>query len=194
MTKKNRRNRGLKIAMRNETDSVTPGANLNFVEFLTSLVTLQEALRSGDGNLCKIRKFTVHLRLYSTETFIIQPFIIQSAGSLTDTANLNDGSVDTVVDSGVDDDFGLTYVGQPKVATFIPMDNGNAAPTYSVGVSLQFDIPQNVLDILNAVSQSERLANLAVGFTGKACSNVAIYIRAYYAISYVEEVKSLVLR
>jgi hypothetical protein len=164
------------------------------VEYTHNLHALIEAIRSGDGFQPKVAYIRFHLRIYSSDNdlFAFQPVIVQTAGTISDTANVAVTNISAMLDSAIDDVFGHQKIGPMKIGRRIP---GNSSANNFVGIEVTLEVPANVLEILNREAESERLQNLSFVLVGATQNNdTLLSFDGFVEIAYVEVRKKIILR
>jgi hypothetical protein len=176
-------------------ESVTPGANLGFVEVVDNMHSTLEALGGTDGKSPYVKSITFHVRAYSgsgDSTFILIPVVVQTAGTFVDTANLTARQIHELLNSACDDVLGYQVLGVPHVARKVPDDAINA---YHWGCEFAVRIPGNLLNVLNKELETERLQDLYFALVGVPNSGANdLYIETWYTFEYIERRKTVQLR
>lgn len=178
------------------TDSVVLGAADRYaLDALFGLHTEVEAIgTANDGILALPRKMRISLLAFGLEPFAIKPYLVQTAGTITDTTDSTVESIDGLLDAAVDDNFGYRpLLKNVQVSKFVPDRNGSEADS-DWGVLLNFDVPQDMLALLAKESDSERLQNLftVVWLHGSAADT--IYLRAWLEVEFVQHRKGIIHR
>jgi hypothetical protein len=156
------------------------------VDEIVDLSTIIEGLTT-DGQSVKISRIHVAIRAGCTEVFSLQPVVVQTAGTVTDTVDQTTGNLDALLASAINDVFGSQVIGNWITSKAKP-------GSYDEMVEIDFDIPSNVLGILNKETETERLQNLILALVGYGRSVQVTAIDVAYTIYYVLVRKSIILR
>jgi hypothetical protein len=179
------------------SDSCTPATYSCFVENFASLHGLVQSINDNDGNRKQVSKFTVIIRAYSVARsvcFGIQPVVVQTAGTFSDTVAQNVNTIDTALAAAIDDVFGYDRVGNYKVSKAIPTGDGTLA-TLQHNIEMTIPLPAKLLGILNKEVESERLQELYFGVVGfDNTTGIAINFQLQYVIDFVEQRQAIVIR
>lgn len=152
-----------------DSNSITCSSNYGFFENIEDLTALLESIASDDAKKVKVSRIRCTLRIYSTtveENFSILPVIVQTNGTLADGVNLGSNNVSDFIDTQCNDEFGFQEIGNMRVAKHMP----DATTAHLWVVETAFDIPKNIINILNKEHQTERLQSLILAFLGKGQS------------------------
>lgn len=176
-------------------ETVTLSSDKNFSHQLgASLTATAEGLVSdGQKPIIKNWKVTMRAQSGAEDFFSLNPMIVQTNGTFTDT---DDQAVTTqagLLDGAINDEFGFQKVGSSRVSKVkTPLDAGATPHTY---VETQFDLPRNVINLLNKEVSTERLQSLLLGVTG-CCINTAasITIAIHHEISFMVKAKGITIR
>lgn len=177
--------------------SSTPGANLGFVQMLRNINTTLDSLPTNEGLKPKISKIRTTIRLYQDITgftnlnFMIQPVIVQTAGTFADTVNLTERTISSMLDAAIDDDFGFYKANDLRVSRLGPT---NIAGNIACLIETSFDVPPHIIGLLNKESQTERLQSIYTGYTGIAVSNAAVVGFFATEITFTEVRKGITIR
>jgi hypothetical protein len=174
------------------TDTVAPGANLGFVDYLEDLSVQIDGLSSADGMVAKVKSIEIIFASQSVTFHAIQNFILQCSSAPADTVNLAEQSVHQLLDAATGDDFGHINCG-PVLQSKITHGIYNVQAT-QWGTFFKFKVPQNLIEIINKDSQNERDQNLYTGILGRTETNATVYIYCTIAVDYVLEAKRATLR
>jgi hypothetical protein len=141
----------------------------------------------------------MNVRLVSTATtgktpFMVCPVVVQTAGTFTDTVDLTGDDIAADLSSAINDEFGFQFIGNPKTSTIrIITDDGGIE--YHHVMELNFDIPSNVLALLNKEQNTERLQSLLIGLVGRYISaSEAITVDCMYYIDFIIKSKGITIR
>jgi hypothetical protein len=127
---------------------------------------------------------------------VIQPIIVQTAGTFTDTVALGPlYSNAAILDACIDDVFGYNRITQRAlVGKRMPPDVGHAAPAYIFAAETTIDLPAHVRELLNKETETERLQTLYLGLTGQGVNGDTLNVYCVIDILYTEQKKSIVIR
>lgn len=176
-------------------ESITPGANLGYVSNVINLHSMSEALTGvGDGVRVDLKKIRISFRSLESSTpafyFTILPVLVQTAGTLSDTANLSVGVCDSMIASACDDVFGVESLGPVRTSKAY-------ADTSAVFCDFTVEVPQKFLQLLNKEHKSERLQDLYFAIVGAAETGAAagsIKIKSHLEVRYSLHQKKIVIR
>ena len=145
----------------------TPGAGDAFAQNNLNFTTYVEAL-AGEGAKAHIKSITLFVRAYTAlaGTFVIQPVIVQTAGTFTDTVGIAQAEISEILDAAIDDEFGFQEIGQPNGRKMLPI-----IATYDKGFERNIIIPQNIINLLNKETSTERLQSIYFGVVGQGQSS-----------------------
>lgn len=179
------------------SDTVTCATAPGFFELFEGLTDKIETDLISEGRAVKISRWRYFLRLVFTtdnEPGIVQPVIVQTAGNLADTVNLSSHSVVDIVDAACDDEFGIQMIAEPKVATLKNVSIDSGIKRYYI-LEMQFDVPQNIIQLLNKEQQSELTQKLYIGLAGLFSANVAtLTLEGFEFIDYIIMQKGITIR
>lgn len=174
------------------SDTTVGGAQLGFVELSVILHSAIEGIRSvEDGIQIQVSNFFLTLRLYADNEFMIFPVVVQSSAGLTDTGNLSNRTVSSLINDSINDVFGYHVLGS-KFIVSKRMRGSTAA--IQQGIEVTIPLPPKILQILNKETESERLQELYFGFVGVNLSDQTIDYNCYEEIVYTERRKQLTVR
>jgi hypothetical protein len=162
-----------------------------------TLTAIAEGI-NNEGMKALIKNIKVYLVAKCTtedEFFFIQPLVVQTAGTFTDTDDQTiQDSISEQLDPCIDDEFGYQKIGNLRRAKLLK--SGTAADVSSrYKIESQFDIPRNVVNLLNKEQSTERLQNLILGITGGCINTTAtIEVITLYDISYSIMKKGITIR
>lgn len=161
---------------------------------LFNLHEIIEALESVDGKLAVPLGARVHLRAYSRDPFWIVPVVVQTAGTWSDTFDINDPRIRKILDDSIDDVFG--YKDLPgSIAKRVPTSDPTVATGSLFGVQRTIEIPQNFINILRKEVETERLQDLLIGIVSYVHDpDKEINWDAFLEIDYYVRSKEIVLR
>jgi hypothetical protein len=174
--------------------TIIPGGNLGFIENLVDLSSHMETLASEDAQKVIIKDITIWLRTHNLTNvcYFIVPMIVQTAGTFTDTVDIADRIISTILAAAVDDECGYQLLGTPRVAK--PIFGNGAAAVPSWIIDTRIVIPKNIINLLNKQVSTERLQELLVGYYGAAITNNEIYVDGVMEISYLISDKGITIR
>jgi hypothetical protein len=176
-----------------QNQSTTAGTNKGYTQNLVNLHDLIEGIKSGDGIQIRISSIAIDLRIVAANDdyhFIIQPVMVQTAGTWTDTADLSQRVVGEMLDASIDDVFGFQLIGEAKTARrLFPVAN------MIHGFEIRIMVPTNIVQLLNKETETERLQNVLFGVVGVCLTSSDIVAHYYTArVRYTEERKSITIR
>lgn len=171
--------------------TITQTSNQGFVENIQDLSVITDGLVGDDGQRALVKKLRAHIRVYTTinqNPYTMVPIIVQTAGTFTDTVDLAEGDISVMLDSAIDDDFGFLLITEPKCATSknTPEDGG---PFGYYIWEMSFDIPKNILALLNKETQTERLQSLILGIAGMQTSTAGVLIMTTHLVVHYKEIR-----
>jgi hypothetical protein len=180
--------------------TITGGAGAafsHFVEGLFNLHTTIEGIASADGQKTKVKSIRLTVRAWSRNTFHTMPVIVQTAGTITDTVDLETYFIQDVnLDQVIDDVFGYQNL-FPNIKTSrrVPTTNPTADTGYITASEYSVEIPGNILQILNKETETERLQNLhLVLYGGMHADNQVIILNKRIDIKFINTRKTIILR
>lgn len=177
--------------------SWTPGANLNIIGNLVDIFDdINTGLLSGDGVSVVIDEITIKLHLTqiaSNETFVIIPFIAQTAGTLTTTSGLANDQITEVIDGVCDDEFGLELLHNDFIMSRVGERDFDSDTHHQV-LSYSTKVPKRLLNLINKEQQTERLQNIYFGLHLVAHQNVSIAGNIWRQYKYRERIKGITIR
>lgn len=169
------------------------GAGKYFTEKLLELTTQIDAILSADGQKVKATSYLVHLRCFSDDVFLIQPIVLQTAGTYANGVDLTTKIEDTNLDPCVDDVYGYSNIGKASVARRSPPFQDDEYRAFTVQRTVA--LPLNILALLAKEGETERLQNLYFGvYGGAAINSQTIFIRGWCEIEFTVIKKSISLR
>lgn len=180
-------------------DTIVPGANLGFGDELVDLTDIPENFLGSDTNHPIIKGMKVYTRINSTnETnpkhFSVWPCIVQTAGTFTDTVNSAEREVASIVNGCVDDEFGLLPCGGNRMSKLKNMSDDSGL-NFTTCIETQFDIPRNIINLLNKEVNTERLQKLKLALVGVAESATqTLFVSVHIAITYISRMKGITIR
>jgi len=181
-----------------EFDTITAGAAGSLkgqVTAVKNLSTLVEGILALEGAKPKVQSIQVQLRAYSEENFTLSPFIVQTAGTITDTVDIDAYIQDLTLDPAIDDVFGFQSLGITRNAKRVPSMDASGASGKELAIETTILIPGNVLEIINKEAETERLQNLyLVLITRPKSNNQVIEINTLMVTDFVVVRKGIVLR
>jgi hypothetical protein len=144
-----------------------------FTEQILNLHDLAESILNTDGWTPRIKSITINLRAMNLDTglvqFVLKPFVVQTIGSFTDTADQTVNSVSEHLNGAINDVFGYRWLAKDYYQSR-PTPNvqpTDAGPEYlGEWINIKIRIPEYVIKILNKETETERLQNLYVGIHG----------------------------
>ena len=169
--------------------TLTVGANLGFSESVSNLSTLLESLGT-DGMSPKVNRIKFFARARhesSLDHFMIQPMIVQTAGTFTDDASTALRIIDEMLASTIDDEFGYQNIGDPRVSKAPSGDEFQFC-------NVDFEIPKNIINLMNKQVNTERLQEILLGLCGNATTAGDIIIDYFYVIDYTLVGKGITIR
>jgi hypothetical protein len=178
--------------MQKYTHSIAPGANGGFVyrTLASALHTVLDSLTATDGRRSKAKSIRISILAYSTGQFIMTGGIVQTAGAFADTTNSTGRTFESLLDAAIDDTFGYRKITQTKQGVPWDVEAGNEL----FRLELTYDIPGDIIALLNKETDTERLqsiipADLGIGVDGKT-----IIVNAFITIAYTEIAVGLIHR
>jgi hypothetical protein len=162
------------------------------VENVTNIHDALEAVVAADGQTMRISRMVMHYRahLAATNFFTAQAVLVQTAGTLSDTTDIADGSpIDTALDQACDDVLGYTKLGKLAVPRFAPV-NG----TTQLEIVRSVPFPQGIIQLLNKELETERLQDLYLALVFFGCTNAAHYVSMDIEVDYTTVRKTISLR
>ena len=148
--------------------NITPGANLNCIQNSIDIFSiLNSSLLSGDGQKVMLKEISVNMEFQMLDEvnlskLAVIPFIVQTAGTFTSTQNLANSSLEELLDTCIDDEFGL-YLLRDIVFSKVKLRD-QSADYAQANVRLTFKVPKHLLALINKEQQTERLQDLYIGF------------------------------
>lgn len=187
-------NRNVKRSFRYITQkTITCASDKAFVYIVEDLTTILEGL-STDGVKPIVKKIRFLMHAYSTTATnhpVICYGIVQTAGTITDTVNLNEeNAISTNLASCIDDEFGFQLVNQPKGSKLAPNDGA----THTMEIIQNLDVPQNVINLLNKEVNTERLQGLNLVAYGVQLQTGTTVLRPTMYIEWIERSKGITIR
>jgi hypothetical protein len=175
------------------TETATQTAQDGALEMSVNLHTLIEAIRNVDGIHMNVRNITIHRRYYSVKQFCCVGIAVQTVGNLVDTVDIAQTVVDEIINQACDDVFGYQVLAPFMAAKRVPIDSDDS--DFQFGIESTIRLPQNLLQILNKETESERLQDLfyAEVFRTEDITTV-LQLYTWIAIEYVEQRRTVVLR
>ena len=175
--------------------TITGGSNEQFANNVMSLHAAIEGIRATeDGIKIHVSKIIVTLRLYGDADgngFFITPVVVQTAGIFSEQDDLAQTGIDTILNASIDDVFGYQVLRSISPAKRVRCSTA----AIQFGVEIQLELPQNILNLLNKESETERLQNLMMGFVGqRSVAADGIVGESQYIIEYTEQRKALTIR
>lgn len=183
---------------KNPGKTIIQSTDSGFVENMNSLYSILETLISTtDGIKPHVKRIRFFIRAHvstSDAPFLGQLVVVQTNGTFTDSVNLSGREISTILDSAIDDDFGFQFIGEPKVSVVKNVsDDGGLELHYLYEV--QVDIPQNLINLLNKETHTERLQDLYMALVGVTSgTSDVILLKHFYIVDYVETRKSITIR
>lgn len=180
------------------SDSIAMGADIGYVEnlFESSLQTVVASLTESDGDRCKISSFRVRVSMTcdgGNDIFCLQPVVIQTAGTFTDSVAQPGREVSKLIAAAISDVFGYDLLGNLRFSKVMPTGDGTQAALVTI-IETTFNLPPKILNILNKESESERLQDLFVGIVGLGLANQTFYIKIGYEIKFIKDQQKVVIR
>lgn len=181
-------------------ESIAPGANGGYAEVIQSLHTIPESLISEqtEGKKCNIKYIRYTIRMSHADTSIpyigMLPVIVQTAGTFADTVNLTARTVAELLDAAIDDEFGFQKIGNMRISKVINTTINDASQEYLQKLETQFDVPQNVIQLLNKELSTEKLQSLYLGLVGICTSEVTFNLNVFFEVGYTLEAKGITIR
>lgn len=172
------------------------GATKHYCENVIDLHSLIESILAADGQKAKALTIILALRAYSESSFTLMPFVVQTAGTFTDTIALTSGIQDVNLALCIDDVFGFQNLAVvPKIARRVPSQDGSAAGGLEYAVECSIQIPGNLLQLLNKEVETERLQLMLFGISGVFKDDAqTIAVAIYASIDFIGIRKSVILR
>jgi hypothetical protein len=121
--------------------------------------------------------------------FTAQPILVQTAGTFTDTVDINDYNLDAVLDAAVNDVFGYQPLSQPKIGKLVP-----AGDIALYGLYFTIQMPQHLIQIINKSVETERLQEFYIGLIGSASGTDSYSYDCYMEVEYVASRKTIINR
>lgn len=179
-------------------DTIVPGANLGFGDELVDLTDIPENFLGSDTIHPIIKGMKAFFRISSTNDlakhFSVWPVIVQTAGTFTDTVNSEEREVASIVNGCVDDEFGLLPCGGNRMSKLIAMSDDSGL-NFTTVIETQFDIPRNIINLLNKEVNTERLQKLKLALVGVGESATqTLYFSGHIAITYISRMKGITIR
>ena len=174
------------------SDTIAMGtADRKFSESLFDLqADVLEAI-SSDGVKPHVSSMEVILRLEEqvagSKKFAIQPVVVQSAGTFTDTVDQNVSTIDEALDAAIDDEFGYQKIGSIRNSKIHPFSGLDQIET-------KVQIPRNLINLLNKEVSTERLQSLILGIVGHAEITGTIVCTWIGVVNYIETRKGITIR
>jgi hypothetical protein len=179
-------------------ETITGGGSslgTTFAENLEALHNLIEGILSVDGYKPKVSSIKIHLRMYSEQVFSIQPIVVQTAGTFSDTVDNANSVVETLLNDAIDDVFGYQRIGNVSTAKRVPTSDASSSSGTELGIQRTVEIPGNILGILNKEVETERLQALYFGFVGIMTANTQnITVESCVEVTYSTISKKIILR
>jgi hypothetical protein len=176
--------------------SISPSGSMGIFENYLDLSALMETLVSNGrkpvvSNILIKLQMHQDLSLTSGGIFSTLPIIVQTAGTLTSYANLATYTISQKLDSSTNDEFGFQRIGNHRVSKFVPSStSGNRTNV----LQTQFEIPRNIVNLLNKEVSTERLQTLYLGLTGQTSNGATIYYNGIIEVTYIEAAKGITIR
>ena len=165
-----------------------------FTDNLIDLSAIVDTIGALNGAKINVKKIRIHLRIYSEETFIYQPLVVQTAGAWTADVTSANYIVDKILDENIDDVFGYQPLTDTKVSRRVPTDVQTDDTGRITGSEITIELPGSILQILNKEAETERLQNLLFGVVGRTNVVQTIKLRLFVAYEYTIVRKKLILR
>jgi hypothetical protein len=156
-------------------------------ENVQDLHDLVESLVSGDGQKPLIKEVTFQIRAnmaaasFESNGHIVQPVVVQTAGTWTSNVDVDTPIEDVCLDGAIDDVFGYQRLGNPQAVKLARRGNGEAGRK---AVETVRTLPQNILQILNKETETERLQNLYFGLVGKNYGTTNLNFRVFITVKF----------
>lgn len=173
------------------TATITPGANLGYVEPGVDLSSLLETLAEQDGQKAHIVAINDFIQSKSVTSHALSPVTVQTAGNFAATGNLADRVIQDLLNQAIDDEFGF-QASNLIISKLAP--SSQAAGTDVYASNRLFKISNLVLNILNKEVSTERLQSIWTGVVGTSTVNQPIYFIEYIEVIYYLTAKNIVMR
>lgn len=171
------------------------GGNKMFVSNVVNLNTLVETTVGTDGKRALVSKMTWFCRFYSSKNFLFIPLIVQTAGTVSDTVDLDFNTIRQSLDSAISDVYGYQTLGNFRFPKRVPADDYTSSSPEHFGTELTLELPQNIRQLLNKETETERLQDLYFVIVGLATGNSQqIDLNTAVEIQFVESRRAIVIR
>lgn len=171
--------------------TITQTTGQGFCENIQDLHALLDALGSSDGQKPRVTKIRVFLRAFTTtdqNPLTAVPIVVQTAGTFTDDVDIAPDDISVMLATVIDDIYGIQIIGQPKCSTLKNISDDTGVEAHYIWET-SFDIPRNLLNILNKETETERLQNLILGLVGIQTSTTGVYVLTAHAVVHYTEVR-----
>jgi hypothetical protein len=156
-------------------DSVVMGASSagnNFVDGVKNLHVLIEDIESSvDGQTINVHAIRAHVRCVSQYYFGLQPIVVQTDGTITDTEDISANQHEYILGQVISDYFGYRCLMPYKMSKKVPDISTSGIPG-NTALEFTVEIPRFLINqIINKEVESERLQNLNFLLLGKSTAN-----------------------
>ena len=177
-----------------EADTVTNvAADKWFTENLLSLSTIMESIAALDGAKAQVKSIRINIRMYSGSVFGIVPLIVQTAGAFTDNNNIAFSTISSI-DDQIDDIFGFQILREFQMSRRVPTSDPTVDTGNTNAIETTLILPQNIVQILNKESETERLQDLYLGFVGWSLEAKQTLVYSISDFKYNVVAKRIILR
>jgi hypothetical protein len=173
------------------------GAGEAFVEKLNNLYDVLEGILALDGAKPRVSMIRLTVQAKSESFFALLPVIIQTAGTITDTVDIDvDQIEDKSINPCIDDVFGYKNLSNFfKTSRRAPSEDSTAATGLEYVCQFSTMIPGNFIQILNKETETERLQDLyqvLYGFCSE--NNQAVYIKETTEVLFTTVTRNITIR